>query len=61
MSQYVVTALAALGAQPINPIVRQDSSGTSEVFQDALALMDRPCAYIGAATTGAVQPTCQAW
>ena len=61
MSQYVVNALTALGSQPINPVVRQDSSGTSEAFHNALALMDPNCAYVGAATTGAFKPTCQAW
>jgi hypothetical protein len=59
-SQYVVNALTALGAQPIYPVVRQDSSGTSEAFTNALALMDPLCAFVGGAT-GAVQPSCQAW
>jgi len=59
-SQYVVNALTALGAQPIYPVVRQDSSGTSEAFTNALALMDPLCAFVGGAT-GAVQPSCQVW
>jgi ABC-type phosphate transport system substrate-binding protein len=50
-----------LGAQPIYPVVRQDSSGTSEAFTNALALMDPLCAYVGAPLTGAVQPSCQVW
>ena len=60
-SQYVVHTLSALGTQPIYPVIRQDSSGVSEAFTDALALMDPLCAYVGAALTGAYQPSCQAW
>ena len=60
-SKYVVMALTALGPQPINPVIRQDSAGQSEVFTSALARMDPLCAYVGAAISGAVQPTCQAW
>ena len=55
--------------QTIKPVVRYDSSGTSEVFTSALALMDPPCATMGAPLTGlyvsdplktSVQ-TCQNW
>ena len=47
--------------QAINPVVRYDSSGTSEVFTSALALMDPPCASMGAALTGLTKPSCQNW
>jgi hypothetical protein len=47
--------------QPIKPVVRYDSSGTSEVFTSALSLMDLPCASMGAALTGLTLPTCQNW
>ena len=48
----------------INPVVRFDSSGTSEIFTDAVALFDPPCASVGSSSapgTGMTISSCQNW
>lgn len=62
-SAAVQNVLAGLN-KIINPVVRFDSSGTSEIFSNAVALFDPPCASLGSSTapgTGMTQSSCQNW
>ena len=62
--QNVLASLTNPVTQKINPVVRFDSSGTSEIFTDAVALFDPPCASVGSSTapgTGMTVSSCQNW